>query len=160
VTGVEIAVGYVFAWLVAKGRRVAGRADTEIDRSLDAGMDRLHELVSSKLGQDPALERAREEAEAGRAEPSERTRRRLADSLEDAAERDGVFAEALEKVVSELQADAGSGSRGGVSASGGGQAVGGNVNMRADGGSAAALRMGNVTLGPAPNPPQPGSDQG
>ncbi len=48
-TGVEIAVGYVFAWLVAKGRRVAGRADTEVNRSLDAAMDRLHELVSRKL---------------------------------------------------------------------------------------------------------------
>ncbi|MER6632322.1 hypothetical protein ABT301_29580 [Streptomyces sp. NPDC000987] len=157
-TGVEIAVGYVFAWLVAKGRRVAGRADAEVNRSLDAGMDHLHELVSRKLGQDPALERAREEAEAGQPEPSERTRRRLADSLEDAAERDTAFAEALEKLVQELQASGGSG--GGVSASGDGQAVGGNVGIRAEGGSAAALRMGNVTLGSAPNPQQPGPDQG
>ncbi|MFF5538612.1 hypothetical protein ACFY71_40225 [Streptomyces cinerochromogenes] len=158
--GVEIAVGYVFAWLVAKGRRVAGRADAEIDRGLDAGMDRLHDLVSRKLGQDPALERAREEAEAGQTEPSERTRRRLADSLADAAERDGAFAEALEKLVEELQAGAGTGSTAGVSASSGGQAVGGSVGIRAEGGSAASLRMGNVTLGSAPNPQQPGSNQG
>ena len=157
-TGAEIAVGYLFAWLVAKGRRVAGRADVEVDRGLDAGMDRLHELVSRKLGQDPALERAREEAEAGQTEPSERTQRRLADSLEDAAERDGAFAQALEKLVKELQASSGSG--GGVSASSEGQAIGGNVDIRAEGGSAAALRMGNVTLGSTGNPQQPGPDQG
>ncbi|MBK3567378.1 hypothetical protein [Streptomyces sp. MBT62] len=102
-TGVEIAVGYVFAWLVAKARRVAGRADAEVDRGLDAGMDRLHELVSAKLGDDPALQRAGEEAEEGQGQPSERTRRRLADSLEDAAERDTAFAEALKQVVAEIQ---------------------------------------------------------
>ncbi|XUL89451.1 hypothetical protein ACQ86D_24740 [Streptomyces galilaeus] len=103
-TGVEIAVGYVFAWLVGKARRVAGRADAEVDRGLDAGMDRLHGLVSRKLGQDPALERAQEEAETGQEELTERTRRRLTDSLEDAVERDGQFAAALEQLVEQLQA--------------------------------------------------------
>ncbi|MEV7146712.1 hypothetical protein AB0O05_09515 [Streptomyces sp. NPDC093084] len=102
--GVEVAVGYVFAWLVRKAGRVAGRADGEVDRGLDAGMDRLHVLVSRKLGQDPALERAREEAEAGQEELTGRTRRRLTDSLEDAVERDGQFAAALEQLVEQLQA--------------------------------------------------------
>ncbi|WP_330481362.1 hypothetical protein [Streptomyces sp. NBC_00724] len=46
---------------------------------------------------------------------------------------------------------------GGVSVSQGGQAVGGNVDIRADHASAAAWSMGNVTLG---NPPQPGPPQG
>ncbi|MES4888672.1 hypothetical protein [Streptomyces sp. NPDC096012] len=41
----------------------------------------------------------------------------------------------------------------GVSAGQGGTAVGGNVDIRADHSSAAALNMGSVTLG---NPPQPG----
>ncbi|MEU0815209.1 hypothetical protein ACWCQW_09940 [Streptomyces mirabilis] len=103
-TGVEVAVGYAFAWLVRKARRVAGRADAEVDRGLDAGMDRLHDLISAKLGDDPALQRAAEEAEAGLEEPSERTRRRLADSLDDAAERDTAFAEALQQAVAEIQA--------------------------------------------------------
>lgn len=158
-TGVEIAVGYVFAWAVRKARRVAGRADAEVDRGLDAGMDRLHELVSSRLGQDPALVRAREEAEAGRDELSERTRRRLTDSLEDAIERDTVFADAVEELVRELQAAAAAGG-GGVSASVDGQAIGGNVNIRAEGGSAAALKMGNVEIGTVVDPPQPGPAQG
>ncbi|MFI1255204.1 hypothetical protein ACH4U6_15625 [Streptomyces netropsis] len=44
-----------------------------------------------------------------------------------------------------------------VSAGGGGLAVGGNVDIRAAHGSAAAGVMGDVTLG---NPPQPGPEQG
>ncbi|MFE2584569.1 hypothetical protein [Streptomyces sp. NPDC059378] len=103
-TGVEIAVGYVCVWLVGKARRVAGRADAEVDRGLDAGMDRLHDLVSRKLDQDPALQRAREEAESGEEELTERTRRRLTDSLEDAVERDEQFAAALKELVEQLQA--------------------------------------------------------
>ncbi|MGP3991515.1 hypothetical protein [Streptomyces sp. 3N207] len=43
--------------------------------------------------------------------------------------------------------------QGGVSASQGGQVVGGNVDISADRGSVAAWNMGNVTPG---NPPQPG----
>jgi hypothetical protein len=147
VPGVEIAVGYVFAWLVSKARRVAGRADAEVDRALESGVDRLGELVTGRLGGDPALERAAEEAEAGQEEPSERTRRRLVDSLADAAERDGDFATALGELVRELQAG---GSRG-------------NVYIHAEGGSAAALRMGDVTIGlppPTANPPQPGPYHG
>ncbi|WP_416984495.1 hypothetical protein [Streptomyces sp. T028] len=158
-TGVEIAAGYVFAWLVRKARRVAGRADAEVDRGLDAGMDRLHDLISSRLGQDPvlerALDRAQEEAAAGGEEPTERTRRRLTDALQDAAEDDSSFADALERAVKELQSAA---ARAGVvSASGDGQAIGGNVDIRAEGGSAAALRMGNVSLG---NPSAPGPEKG
>ncbi|MER5860276.1 hypothetical protein ABT131_32465 [Streptomyces sp900105245] len=153
----EIAVGYAFAWLVGKARRVAGRADTEVDRGLDAGMDRLHELISGKLGEDPALERAREEAEAGSQEPSQRTRQRLELALEDAAERDPDFAQALEELVRQLQMTNGAG---GVSASGDGQAVGGSVDIRAEHGAAAALRMGDVTIEASGNPPQPGPEQG
>ncbi|MFD5634808.1 hypothetical protein ACFWJM_11795 [Streptomyces sp. NPDC127077] len=101
--GAEIAVGYLFAWLVGKARRVAGRADGEVDRGLDAGMDRLHDLISCKLAQDPALERAREEAQAGQTELTDRTRRRLTDSLDDAMERDGQFATALEQIVEQMK---------------------------------------------------------
>ncbi|MEV7395295.1 hypothetical protein [Streptomyces sp. NPDC091215] len=102
-TGVEVVVGYMFAWLVRKARRVAGRADGEVDRTLDAGMGRLHDLVSRKLGADPALERAQEEAESEQEALTERTRRRLTDSLEDAVERDGEFAAALEQLVEQLR---------------------------------------------------------
>jgi hypothetical protein len=160
-TGVEIAVGYVFAWLVRKAKRVGERADAEVDRSLDAGMNRLHDLVSSRLGDDPALTRATEEAKQELLEPTERTRRRLTDSLEDAAERDPGFAQELEKLVEELQAaTAATPGIGGVVATVGGTAIGGSVGIRAEGGSAAAVIMGDVTIGSATDPRQPGPAQG
>ncbi|MEU2358829.1 hypothetical protein ABZ599_38730 [Streptomyces misionensis] len=154
-TGIEIVVGYVFAWAVRKAKRVAGRADAEVDRTLDAGMDQLHDLVSRKLGEDPALQKLAEEAQTGQEEPSDRTRQRVQLALEDAAERDPGFAETLDRAVKQLQAlerpaDA-------VSARDGGQTVGGNVYIQSDHGSAAAWTMGNVTMG---NPPQPGPDMG
>jgi hypothetical protein len=155
VTGVEIAVGYVFAWAVRKVRRVAGRADEEVDRAVDAAMDELHGLVSRTLGEDAALRKLAEEADAGQAEPSERTRQRVQLALEDAAEHDPGFAEALERAVGRLQAL--SRTAGGVSAGDGGQAIGGSVDIRADHASAAAWSMGDVTVG---NPPLPGPTQG
>lgn len=59
--GAEIAVGYMFAWLVRKVRRAGKRADGQVDMALDASVDRLgeklHELVSGRLHGDAALER-------------------------------------------------------------------------------------------------------
>ncbi|WP_079109991.1 hypothetical protein [Streptomyces roseifaciens] len=75
----------------------------------------------------------------------------LLESLDD-AERELAAAQ-LRALLEEHNATA----VGGVSAEASGLAVGGNVNLRADHGSAAALRMGDVTLG---NPPQPGPFQG
>jgi hypothetical protein len=157
-TGVEIAVGYVFAWAVRKAKRVAGRADQEVDRTLDGAMDRLDDLVRRKLGEDTALQRLTLEAAEGQDEASERTRQRVQLALEDAAEQDLAFAEALERAVQELQAL--SRGAGQVSTGDGGLAVGGNVDIHAAHGSAAAWKMGHVTIGPAKNPPKPGPDPG
>ncbi|MER5699516.1 hypothetical protein ABT255_53470 [Streptomyces mirabilis] len=152
-TGIEIAVGYLFAWGVRKARRVGDRADAEVDRALDAGMDRLHDLVSRKLDEDPALHRLAEEAGAGQEAPSERTRQRVQLAIEDAAEQDRDFAEALNSAVEQLQK---LGPAGTASAGDGGVAVGGNVSIHSESGSAAAWTMGDVNLG---NPPQPGPRQ-
>jgi len=128
VTGIEIAVGYVFAWAVRKLRRVAPRADEEVDRTLDAGMDRLHDLVSRKLATDPALERVLEEARNGSEELSDLTRRRLELSLEDASVRDDGFAKALAQAVTALQEASGATPSRTVTASGTRSvAVGGNA---------------------------------
>ncbi|WP_316529457.1 hypothetical protein [Kitasatospora brasiliensis] len=102
--GVELAVGFLFAWAVRKAKRVAGRADAEVDRALDAGMDRLHDVVTQRLGTDHALARLVEEAEDGRTEPTERTRQRLLLALEDEVERDTGFAETLLEAVTRVQA--------------------------------------------------------
>ncbi|CAM5413868.1 hypothetical protein SVIOM342S_06751 [Streptomyces violaceorubidus] len=62
----------------------------------------------------------------------------------------GRAAEALQALLREHTAV-------GVASTGDGQSVGGNVDIRADHGSAAALRMGDVSIG---NPPQSGPPQG
>jgi hypothetical protein len=147
--GAELAVGYVFAWAVRKARRVAGAADEVVDQALDAGVERVHELVAERLGGERALARVEEEATAGSGELSQQSRQFLLLALEDAAGSDAGFARALEQAVAAVQ------EAGGVSvlASGDGIAVGGNVEVKAEGGSAAALRMGDVRL---ENPPLPG----
>ncbi|MEW2622989.1 hypothetical protein [Streptomyces sp. NPDC048106] len=99
----EVAVGYVFAWLVGKARRVAGWVDAEADRGLDAGMDHLHDLISRRIGQDPALERAlataQDEVTAGRVEPSEETGRQLGAALAQASAQDPAFAAVLKLLI-------------------------------------------------------------
>src|SRR2546425_7238874 len=120
---------------VRKSKRVAGRVDAEVDRGLDAGIDKLHDLVSRKLGADPALHKLAEEAESGQEQLSDRTRQRVQLALEDAVEQDSGFARALEWAVEDLQAQ--TSNVAGVSAGDGGQAVGGNVDIRADHGGAA-----------------------
>lgn len=97
--GVELVVGYLVAWAVRKARRVAGRADAEVDTVLDAGMDRLHEVVAARLGTDPALEQAVAEAASAREAVSGRTRTRLRLALEEAVEQDAAFARTLEHAV-------------------------------------------------------------
>ncbi|MCC3776136.1 hypothetical protein [Streptomyces sp. UNOB3_S3] len=67
----EIAIGYFAAWAFRKARRVGGAADAEADRVLDAGMARVHDLVSAGLGEDPSVRRMAAEADAGREEPNE-----------------------------------------------------------------------------------------
>lgn len=158
--GIEAAVGFVFAHLVRRADQVGERAEAKVDRSLDADLNRLHDLVSSRLGDDAALPRATEEAQQELLELAKRTWRRLADSLEDAAERDPGFAQELEELVEKLQSAT-------VAAAGvhravafGGTAVGGNVDIRAEDGSAAALTVGDVTIGSAVRPRQPGPGPG
>ncbi|MFJ9635032.1 hypothetical protein ACIRU8_45805 [Streptomyces sp. NPDC101175] len=105
-TGIELAAGYAIAWAVRKAKRVAGRADAEVDHVLDAGMDRVHEVVAARLGTDPALERVMAEAASEQGEVTGRTRTRLELALEEQAEQDPGFAALLEEAVAAVQAAA------------------------------------------------------
>ena len=60
-----VVAGYVIAWAVRKARRAGGRLDVEADEAIDAGLDRLHEVVAAKLAGHPVLEELEEEAAAG-----------------------------------------------------------------------------------------------
>jgi len=103
--GLELVIGYLVGWFVKKSRVVGTRADQEVDRVLDAGLDRLHDLVSRQIGDEPAL--AQLEDEARREVDNPRTRQRVLLALAEAAERDEEFAARLTAVLGELRGAAG-----------------------------------------------------
>lgn len=154
VGGLEVVVGYLIAWAVSKARRAGAGLDRDVDLVIDTELGRLHELVAAKLGPDPALEKL-EQAAADQEDVSERTRRRVADALAEAMEADGEFAAMLEAAVGRLQR---AGTAPIVTAAGpGAVVVGGDVDVHAESGSAAAVTMGNVSVaGRPPDPQEPG----
>lgn len=119
-----------------------GRGDEERERALLERLDRSADALTAASG-----------SELERFELSEQAvwRTRFETVLEDLGESERQqAAEALRALLDAHAAP-------GVSAGDRGVAVGGRVDIRADHGSAAALRMGDVTLN---NPPQPGPYQG
>lgn len=160
-TGLELVGAFLVGWAVRKARRVGTRVDGQVDEVLDevvdAGLDRLHTLVSDRLGGDPAVVRFEEEAAAGAV--GERTQARVQLAVEQAAEDDSVFASAVAAVVQELSQHP---QAAGVTAAGTrSNAVGGNQANVADRGSAAAGTMGDVRIGGVPpDPSRPGSQAG
>ncbi|MFJ1751642.1 hypothetical protein [Kitasatospora sp. NPDC088134] len=140
----EHAVGYVFD-REARGARAVGPE-----------VERVHQVVSRRLGADPALAELVAEARAAAAELSAETRQWLTLSLNAAAERDAEFAAALLAAVEVVRAAERAAGVPAVSANDRGIAIGGNVSISTTGpGSVAALRIdGPVTTGlPAPVPP-------
>jgi len=159
--GLELVVVYLIAWATRKARRVGSRLDGEVDYVLDAGLNRLHDAVAGKLGADPVLTDLDQEASTEGGVVGDLTRRRVDLAIEAAATRDPSFAEELRLILDGLAALDG-GRVAEVSAAGTGTAaVGGNVDIRADHGSAAALSIGTANIGappptqPAPVPPDP-----
>jgi hypothetical protein len=139
-TGLEVAVGFLVAWFARKAGRVGKRVDGMADEVLDAGLEKLHEVVVAKLGGDSALAKLESEVtETG--EAGTRTEARVRLSLEEAAEEDPRFASALESAVvavrgsSAAAGDHGVAIAGGVTATDGGIAIGG-------------VTGGSVRLGP------------
>ncbi|MBR7828554.1 hypothetical protein KDK95_19740 [Actinospica sp. MGRD01-02] len=151
--GLELVAGYLMAWAVRKARRVGQELDQDADLVLDAGLDRLHNLVVAKLGSDPALARLEQEVTDG-GEVSERTRRRVVDAVAEAAESDEEFSASLRDLLASLEHAAG-GEGAGIIAGTRAAVVTGDAEVTAKDGSAAALTMGDVTLG-ATDPSKPG----
>jgi hypothetical protein len=154
VVGADLVVGYLFSWLVRKAKRVGTCADERIDQALDAGVDRagerLHELVAGRLHGDPAFERLSVEAGQRLKEPTPRTAQRVTLALEDAAEQDPGFADAVDALVAILAA-------GSAVAGAGGLAVAGPMQVHAEGASIAAGVVNGgarITNPPVPGPPR------
>ena len=100
-----VVAGYVIAWAVRKARRVGGRLDAEADGVIDAGLDRLHEIVEAKLGGHPVLAEAIEEAQTagdgGRI--GDLTRQQVEAELAAAAWKDDAFGQSVTKLVARLR---------------------------------------------------------
>jgi len=101
-TGLELVAGYLVAWGVRKLKRAGKRLDEETDEVIDAGLDRLHDAIAGKLGADPALVKLEADVSRG-LEPGDRTRRRVQDAVEEAAEDDPDFAAVLEALLARLE---------------------------------------------------------
>ncbi|MFB7740110.1 hypothetical protein ACFC08_38495 [Streptomyces sp. NPDC056112] len=135
-TGIELLAGAVVGYLVRKLRRVAGRADEEVDQVLDTGMDAIHELVTRNLPGDPALETLVTETSSEDGTVSDRTFRRVRDAVAERADRDAGFAEELQVLVDALDRHLG-----------GPQEAGGvHQSAVASGGSKVNQAGGNITI--------------
>jgi len=154
VVEVELVTGYLVAWALRKARRVGAGLDRDVDGVLDVSLERLHQAVDRKLGNDPAVEKLT--AEAVTAESvSDRTRRRVSDAVAEAAEGDPAFGGTLRAVLAELARSAPAAAA--IAGGGRAAAVGGDAEIGADHGGAAALTMGDVTIGAfPPDPSGPG----
>ncbi|MBR7826652.1 hypothetical protein KDK95_10090 [Actinospica sp. MGRD01-02] len=100
VPGLELVAGYLWAWFAGKAKRVGKLADDEVDRVVTALMDQLHVAITAKLAGDPAVKKL--ESEAAEGVENERTRRRVTDAVEQAAEDDEEFGQQLSTLLTEL----------------------------------------------------------
>ena len=128
---------------------------------IDAGLDRLHEVVEAKLGGHPVLaelvEEADEAAASGAGQVSELTCQQVELALAAAARKDDLFGQVVTDLVGRLrEAERASGR---VVASGEGSAVfTGDAHAEAkDGGIAFGQVVGGVQMyQDPPGPPRPG----
>jgi hypothetical protein len=131
VSGIEVAVGFLIAWFARKAGRAGKKIDGMADEAMDAGLDRLGDLVTRKLGNDTALKQL--EAEATSGDVATRTQTRVQLALEEAAEKDTTFATGLNAAVATLQPTIG-------------VAIAGDV--RAEHSSIGVVTGGTVTVNP------------
>ncbi len=150
---VEVALGLVLAWVVAKTRRIAVRADGIVDSALDAAVDRVGEVVMAKLGSDTAVQRLQIEAAKESGEVTDRTRDRVKLALADAVDDDPDFAQELAAAVAAVDKAGGAGAVAGP----GGIVITGGVHAHSSGPAFGAVTGGTINLNhPAQDPPQPG----
>jgi hypothetical protein len=151
-----VIAGYVIAWAVRKARRIGGGLDAEADAAIDAGLNRLHDVVADKLGGHPALTELEEEA-AGDGEVDELTRQQVELALTAAARKDKAFGQAVTELVSRLREAEQAAGRS-VIAGAGSAVFTGDAHARAEGGGIAFGQVaGDVNLDrDRVDPPGPG----
>ena len=109
----SVIAGYVIAWVLRKAKRAGDRLDTEADAVMDAGLDKLHEVVATKLGAHPVLDEAQDEGQV-----SELTRQQVELAITAAARKDDAFGQAVTDLVAQLRAAEQAGGRSVVAGAG------------------------------------------
>jgi hypothetical protein len=106
--GVELVLGALIAWAVAKARRAGKALDEVVDVAIDAGaaraQDKVRDVVLGKRGSDSAVKSAVQRLEAEVAKDgtvSPRTRQRVSDAIGYAADDDPKFAAELKAALDE-----------------------------------------------------------
>lgn len=153
-----VVTAYVIAWALRKARRVGDRLDTEADGVIDAGLDKLHEIVENKLSGHPVLAELVEEAEeAGDGQQiTDLTRQQLELALTAAAKKDDIFGGTVTSLVEQLR-DAEQVAGKSVIAGSGSTVFTGDAKAIAESGGIAIGQAGSVAIhGRPPTPPQPG----
>ena len=99
-----VVAGYLISWAVRKARRAAGRLDAEVDTVVDAGLDKLHEVVVARLGGHPALADLDDEAAGEEGQVSDLTRQQVELALTAAVRKDEEFGKTITDLVARLKA--------------------------------------------------------
>ncbi|GLW30029.1 chromosome partitioning protein [Actinoplanes regularis] len=154
----SLVAGMVITWAVRKARRAAGRMDETVDAAIDAGADRLHEVVLARLGE-PVREDLELEAAGESGLVSELTRQQVELAVAAAARRDEAFAETVTDLLAQLRAaEQASGTQ--VLAGSGSTVFTGAVTATAHDEATAIGQAGVVNIGDRrrgePDPSQPG----
>ena len=138
---------YLIAWAVREAQRVGDQSNAELDR--------LHEVVTAKLGTDPALADLHEAVAAGHP-VSELTRQRVEAALRTTVGEDSTFAETVAALAVRLR----EGRWRWAGELAGGQrptTIAGDVTLHAERGAVAALHVDSLQVGvPPPGPCPPG----
>jgi hypothetical protein len=128
VTGLEVVVGMLIGWFARRAKHVGQQVDKKVDEALDAGLQKVHDLVAGKLHDEPALKVLEGEV-VNNGEASTRTQARVRLALEEAVDTDKAFASQLDAAVQAAGGPTagahGVAISGGVNATGGGIAIGG-----------------------------------
>src|ERR671930_69002 len=119
-------------WFARRAKHAGEQVDKKVDEALDAGLQKVHDLVAGKLHDEPALKVLEGEVvETG--EATTRTQARVRLALEEAVDTDQTFATQLTAAAEEVRAAQTTGPvagphgvaiTGGVTATDGGIAIG------------------------------------
>jgi hypothetical protein len=105
--GLEFVVGLLISWFARRakhaGEQVDRKVDAALDKALGSGLNKIHDLIVTKLHDEPALKVLKGEV-AHTGEASTRTQARVRLALEEAVDTDDAFAAQLATAVEEVLA--------------------------------------------------------